>query len=161
LIPSWAKDPSIGFRTINARADSVADKPTFRTAFRKRHCLVPASGFYEWKAVGKKKMPTLFRPATGLFGFAGLWESWPGDGEPLDTFTIITTDANATVTPTHNRMPVIIDPGDYGTWLDAASSTDGGLLRPYRPEAMMATPVGTYVNDAKHQGPECVEPRAA
>jgi putative SOS response-associated peptidase YedK len=90
----------------------------------------------------------LSHPQTRLFGFAGLWETWPGDGEPVDTFTILTTDPNATVTSTQDRMPVIIDPADYGSWLDAAKSADGELLRPYRTEAMTATEVSTYVNDA-------------
>jgi putative SOS response-associated peptidase YedK len=157
LIPSWAKDPSIGFKTINARSETVSTKPTFRSAFRKRHCIVPASGFYDWQAVGKQKLPTLFRPTSGMFGLAGLWETWPGDGTPLDTFTILTTDANETVMPTHNRMPVILQPADYATWLDATKSTDGSLLRQYPADAMTATFVSTYVNNAQHQGPQCVE----
>jgi putative SOS response-associated peptidase YedK len=161
LIPAWAKDPSIGYRTINARSETVSTKPAFRAAFRKRHCLVPASGFYEWRKAGKQRLPTFFRPKNGLFGFAGLWETWAGNGEPVDTFTILTTDANAMVTPTHDRMPVIVDPADYATWLDAVKSADGELLRPRRAEAMTATEVSTYVNDAKHQGPECIAPRVA
>jgi putative SOS response-associated peptidase YedK len=124
---------------------------------------VPASGFYDWRTVGKQKLPTQFRPASGLFGFAGLWETWHGedDGEPFDTFTILTTDANATVAPTHNRMLAIVEPANYATWLDATKSADGSLLRPCPAEAMTATAVSTYVNDAKHQGPKCIEPRVA
>jgi putative SOS response-associated peptidase YedK len=101
---------------------------------------------------------TLFRPTTGLFDFAGLWETWHGGdaGEPLDTFAILTTDANATVAPTHDRMPVIVEPTDYATWLDATKSADGSLLRQYPAEAMTATAVSTYVNNAQHQRPECI-----
>jgi putative SOS response-associated peptidase YedK len=156
LVPSWAKDPVIGFRSINARSETAAEKPAFPAAFRKRHCLVPASGFYEWKKAGKARLPFLFRPATGLFGLAGLWETWHGEEEPLDTFTILTTDANASVAATHDRMPVIVEPSNYATWLDAAKSADGSLLRPYPAEAMTATAVSTYVNNAQHQGPECI-----
>ena len=158
LVPSWAKDPKVGFSAINARSETAADKPTFRGAFRRRHCLVPASGFYEWKRVGKQKLPTLFRPTGGLFGLAGLWETWQGDGVSVESFTILTTAANAAVMPTHDRMPVIVAPADYGAWLDAAQSADGTLLRPYPTEAMTATAVSSYVNDAHHQGPQCVEP---
>jgi putative SOS response-associated peptidase YedK len=117
---------------------------------------VRASGFYEWKKAGKWRLPFLFRPASGLFGLAGLWETWNGEEEPLDTFTILTTDANATVAPTHDRMPVIVEPTNYATWLDAANSADGSLLRPFAAEAITATAVSTYVNDAHHQGPECI-----
>jgi putative SOS response-associated peptidase YedK len=158
LIPSWAKDPKIGYRSINARSETVSTKPTFRSAFKRRHCIVPASGFYDWRTVGKQKLPTLFKPTSSLFGLAGLWETWPGDGTPIDTFTILTTDANETVTPTHDRMPVILDPSNYATWLDAAKSADGSLLRPFPADAMTATPVSTYVNSAQHQGPQCIEP---
>jgi putative SOS response-associated peptidase YedK len=107
---------------------------------------------------GWPKLPTLFRPNSGLFGFAGLWEPWHRghDGEPLDTFSILTTDATATVAPTHDRMPVIVEPTNYATWLDATKSADGSLLRPYPAEAMTATAVSTYVNNAQHQGPECI-----
>ena len=159
LVPSWSNAPCIGYKTINARSETVADKPTFRAAFKKRHCLVPASGFFEWKMIGKKKLPTLFRPSSGLFAFAGLWETWKGEGSPLDTFTILTTSANAVVEPTHDRMPVVIDPADYGTWLDATKG-GGELLRPYRAEAMTATAVDPWVNDARHEGPQCIEPRS-
>jgi putative SOS response-associated peptidase YedK len=132
LVPSWATDPKVGFRSINARSETVSTRPAFRAAFKRRHCLVPASGFYDWRTVGKQKLPTLFRPAYGLFGFAGLWETWHAgdDGEPLDTFTILTTDANATLAPTHERMPVIVEPTDYATWLDATKSADGSLRKP-------------------------------
>ena len=117
FIPSWAKDPAIGFRSINARSEAAADKPAYRAAFKRRHCLVPASGFYEWRTEEKQKLPTLFKPHEGLFAFAGLWEKWEGDDSPLETFTILTTSANAVVAKTHDRMPVIIDRADYAAWL--------------------------------------------
>ena len=161
LVPSWAKDSKVGFSAINARSETVVNKPTFRSAFKRRHCLIPASGFYEWRKVGKQKLQTLFGPTAGLFGFAGLWETWQGDGMTVESFTILTAAANATVAPTHDRMPVIIGPADYGTWPDAAKRGDAALFRPYSAEAMTATAVTGYVNDARHQGPQCVEPAAA
>jgi putative SOS response-associated peptidase YedK len=160
LIPSWSKDPIIGCKTINARSETVVGKPAYWAAFRKRHCLVPASGYYEWGKSDKSRLPTLFRPRSGLFGFAGLWETWHGDLTPLDTFTILTTEANAAVVPTHSRMPVIIEHADYGTWLDAAKSADGGLLRPYPADEMTTVEVDPWVNDARHEGPRCIEPIA-
>ena len=159
LLPSWSKDPSVGFRAPNARCETVAAKPAFRAAFRKHRCLIPASGFYEWKTVGARKQPILFRPRDGLFAFAGLWDNWRGgDGTILDTFTILTTTANEVVTPIHDRMPVILDHADYGTWLDSATPGLVKLLRPYRAEAMTATAVGPWVNDVRHEGPKCIEP---
>jgi putative SOS response-associated peptidase YedK len=107
---------------------------------------------------GKARLPVLFRPTSGLFGFAGLCESWSREGTPVESFTILTTDAHANITSTHDRMPVIIEPADYGTWLDAAKSADGGLLRPYQATVMTMMAVSSYVNDVKHQGPRCVEP---
>src|SRR5437667_6400831 len=122
LIPSWADNPKIGSSLINARADTVATKPAFRTALKKRRCLIPADGFYEWQAIPgqKTKQPFLIgvRDAP-VFAFAGLWEHWTApDGQPLETCTIITTDANELMQPVHNRMPVILDPSDYEHWLD-------------------------------------------
>ena len=113
LVPSWATDPSAGFRTINARCETVGDKPSFRSAFRHRRCLVPASGFYEWRKEGKRKQPYLLRPRHGMFAFAGLWESWSGEAPPLESFTILTTAANDLVRPLHDRMPVVMRPPDF------------------------------------------------
>jgi putative SOS response-associated peptidase YedK len=158
LIPSWAKDPSIGYKTINAKCETVAEKPSFRSAFKKRRCLVPASGFYEWRKEGGKKLPILMRPKSGLFAFAGLWETWNGDEQPLDTFTIITTEANELVRPVHDRMPVALRPEDFAAWFDTTGGDVLPLLRPYPADAMTATPVNPWVNDARHQGPECIEP---
>ncbi len=123
LIPSWAKDTAIGAKLINARAETLADKPAFRNAFRRRHCLVPADTFYEWKAIGGRKQPYSIRMTDqSLFGMAGLWEHWVNSaGERVETCTIIATNANELVGQLHDRMPLIIQPGDYGAWLDASN----------------------------------------
>ena len=119
LIPSWAKDPKIGVQCINARAETILEKPAFREAFHKRRCLVPADGFWEWETIGKKKIPWKFtRPDGEEFCMAGLWESWLADGEPLETFTIITTLPNGLVSPVHDRMPVILTPDAAEGWLE-------------------------------------------
>ncbi|MCA8996435.1 MAG: SOS response-associated peptidase [Planctomycetaceae bacterium] len=128
LIPSWAKDPRLGSKMINARGETVAEKPSFRAAFKRRRCLIPADGFYEWKAVPgqKKKQPyhIHFRDAT-LMAFAGLWEHWSSsDGSEVESCTIITTEANSQMAFLHDRMPVILEPGDYALWLDPDSRPD-------------------------------------
>jgi putative SOS response-associated peptidase YedK len=160
LVPSWVRDESIGYKTINAKAETVADKPAFRGAFKKRRCLVPASGFYEWKKEGKKRFPLLFRPTSGLFGLAGLWETWQDGALAVESFTIITTDANGLVRSVHDRMPVILDRADFAAWLvpSGEKERDLALLRPCPAEWMTATAVNPYVNDARHEGPHCVEP---
>jgi putative SOS response-associated peptidase YedK len=141
-------------------SETAADKPTFRAAFKNRDCLVPASGFYEWKKDGKKKLPLLFKPLSGLFGFAGLWETWQDGALKLETFTILTTDANELVRQFHDRMPVFLDRTDFAAWLvpSGEKERDLQLLRPYPAEAMSAVEVNPYVNDARHEGPQCVEP---
>ena len=123
LIPSWAKDPKIGVQCINARAETVSEKPAFREAFRQRRCLVPADSFWEWETIGKKKVPWRFaRPDGEGFCMAGFWESWMDQGEPLETFTIITTSPNGVVSPVHNRMPVILTPEESEVWLEKGGS---------------------------------------
>ncbi len=143
LIPHWAKDPSIGNRLINARAESVADKPSFRDAFRRRRCLVVADGFYEWQKLGTRKQPFLIRLKNREpFAFAGLWSRWrTPEGGDLDTCTIITTDANPLLAPIHDRMPVILAPADHACWLDPAAGDPRPLLRPFADEALEAVPV--------------------
>lgn len=146
MIPSWAKDAKVGFSGINARADTVATKPAFRAAFKKRRCLVLANGYYEWKADGNLKQPYLFEIDGGqAFAFAGLREQWWGPEQPatdqdkrapLETCTIITTDANPMAADFHDRMPVILDPPDYDVWLDPAVQDVGSL--PSRPHASAA-----------------------
>jgi putative SOS response-associated peptidase YedK len=164
LVPSWAGDPSVGYRMINARAETAADKPSFRSAFRQRRCLILADGFFEWAKVGKNKQPYLFRlPGGRPFAFAGLWEHWERDGRAIDSCTILTTDANELVQPVHDRMPVILAPADFDRWLDpkAVNGPDlQALLRPYPAEAMAAYPVSTHVNNPKHNDAACVAPLA-
>jgi putative SOS response-associated peptidase YedK len=165
LIPSWVKDPSIGNRLINARGDTVADKPAFRTAFQQRRCLVPADGFYEWQARPDGKQPYRIGLADdGLFAFAGLWEWWKSpEGESLETYTIITTDANDLLRPIHGRMPVIIDEGDHARWLDpkTAPADAKALLKPFPSERMRAVPVSRRVNNVRNDDPDCIAPLVA
>jgi putative SOS response-associated peptidase YedK len=163
LIPSWAKDPAIGNRMINARAETIADKPAYRAAFRRRRCLVVADGFYEWQKAGSKKQPCFIRLRDdGPLAFAGLWESWEGpDHAAIESCTILTTDPNELVAPIHNRMPVILPAADYPKWLDPGVSDAAELsplLAPYPAGGMEAYPVGLYVNSPAHDDPRCIEP---
>ena len=164
LIPSWADDPAIGNRLINARAETAAQKPAFRSAFRQRRCLVLADGFYEWQRLGTKKQPYYFRMRDGQpFAFAGLWERWEDEGKPLETCTLLTTEANAVLRPIHERMPVILEPSSYNRWLDPACQQVDllqPLLRPYRSEDMIGYPVSPLVNNPRNENPKCVEPAA-
>src|SRR5262249_33099246 len=122
LVPSWSDDLKIGYKMINARAETAATKPSFRSAFRSRRCLIASDGYFEWQKQDGKKQPFYFRMKDGrLFAFAGLWERWQGpEGEPVESCTILTTEANALARPVHDRMPVIVDPADFGQWLDPA-----------------------------------------
>jgi putative SOS response-associated peptidase YedK len=163
LIPSWAKDPKIGSQCINAKAETVAVKPSFRSAFKKRRCLVVATGFYEWQVQGRTKQPMwIGLRSKQPFAFAGLWEYWkPAEEEPLETCTIITTEPNDLMAPIHNRMPVILAPASYDQWLDplfqqVESLT--ALLRPYPSKELTAYPVSTLVNNPRHDVPQCLEP---
>lgn len=163
LIPSWAKDPAISNRMINARGETVAEKPSFRSAFRRRRCLIPADGFYEWQQVDGRKQPVrIVRHDGGIFAFAGLWESWrPNDDEVVYTCTIITTDANDTLRPIHHRMPVIIPPESYDLWLDREIDEPEALLPLLRPrpnDEFRAYPVSTFVNNARNEAEECIKP---
>ncbi len=156
LIPSWAKDISFGAKTINARSETVAEKPSFRSAFKKRRCLVPADGYYEWVGPKGDKQPYRIVVNDGaLFSFAGLWETWNKDGETIESFTIITCAPNAVTGPIHPRMPVILAQDDYDDWL---GGDDDKLLRPYPAESMSAYPVSRAVNNVKNDTPECIEP---
>lgn len=164
LIPSWSKDPKQVGMLINARAETVAEKPAFRSAFKKRRCLVLADGYYEWQALGKKKQPYfIHRPDDAVFGFAGLWETWHGgDGPPVESCTIITTAANDGIGHVHDRMPVILDPREWDSWLAPAADPAAlqVLLRPFPANGLVAEPVSTLVNTAKNDVPECVRPIA-
>ena len=171
LIPSWAGEPNIGYKLINARAETAAQKPSFRAAYRNRRCLIPADGFYEWQRRGKTRQPWLFGLGDGApFAFAGLWERWTvpqgaaltgslaerGPGDAVETCTILTTTANGTVAPVHGRMPVILPPEDYDPWL----AEEDVPLAPYPADAMTAHPVSTLVNRPANEDPRCVEPIA-
>lgn len=162
LIPSGSNDPSVGSRLINARAETAADKPSFRSAFRQRRCLVAADGFYEWTKENGKRLPYYIRLAEGSpFAFAGLWDHWQGaDGEVIESCTVVTTEANDLVRPIHDRMPVILPRQAYAHWLDATERPKAllSLLKPYPSEEMTACRVGTQVNNVRNDDPSCVEP---
>ena len=163
LIPAWANDPSIGTRMINARSETVAEKPSFRKAFKDRRCLVLTDGFYEWQRTLGGKQPYYIRMKDGSpFAFAGLWETWR-DGEEIRSCTIITTDANELVSEIHNRVPVILPPEDYELWLDPdfeQKEALTSLLRPYTSGDMEAYPVSRSVNRPSNNAPDCIEPAA-
>lgn len=167
LIPSWAKEPEIGNRMINARVEGIEEKPAFRAAFKRRRCIVPASGFYEWKKIDdKNKTPMYIRLAEQpVIGFAGLWEVWHDpDGGEWRSFTILTTAANDFMRGIHDRMPVILRPDTYDQWLqpgEMAAKELQPLLQPYDPNAMTAYPVSKLVNRATVDMPECIEPLAS
>lgn len=166
LVPSWAKDPTIGSRLINARAETVAEKPSFRAAFKRRRCLVLADGFYEWQrqANSQAKQPHyIFLKGHRPFAFAGLWEHWtdPSSGSELQTCTILTTNPNELMEPIHDRMPVILPPEDYRAWLDPSdyeAEVLQAMLRPYESEAMERYPVSTVVNKPQNDTPDCMAP---
>ncbi len=174
LVPSWAKDPSVGHRMINARAETAAEKPSFRSAFRRRRCLIPADGFYEWSGPRQARRAHWFRVGGGVFAFAGLFEHWvapprespdeEATGEPpeeLWTCTILTTEANAVVRPYHDRMPVILEPRDHVAWLDPGNDDRdalAALLVPSPPDRMEVIDVGSRVNDVRHDDAECIAP---
>lgn len=161
LIPSWAKDAKIGNQCINAKAETVAEKPSFRSAFRKRRCLVVADGFYEWQRAGERKQPMwIGRKDRQPFAFAGLWEYWkPAEGEPLETCAIITTEPNDVMATIHNRMPVLLSPASYDQWLDPATPAEPlkALLRPCPGEELHAYPVSPLVNNPRNNAPQLIE----
>ena len=171
LIPLWAKEPTIGYRMINARAETVRSKPAFRAAWRARRCLIPADGFYEWTRRDATKQPWLIGLKEGaLFAFAGLWERWTvregvplkgslaefGPGDTIETCTILTTAANEMVAPVHDRMPVILPAEAFGPWLAGETVP----LGPCSPETMTIHPVSTLVNKPVNDDPRCIEPVA-
>ena len=161
LIPSWAKDAAIGSSLINARSETAAKKPSFRSAMRKRRCLIPADGFYEWRRVGGEKQPYLIGLLDdAVFAFAGLWEAWDKGGERVESCTILTTSANELLKPLHDRMPVIVAPADYAQWLDPAIVDPAEvqpLLRAYPPDQMRYYPVDSRVNSPRNDDPQCAE----
>jgi putative SOS response-associated peptidase YedK len=160
LIPSWSKDAKIAFSCLNARADTVKTKPAFRSAYKSRRCLIPADGYYEWLRQGKDKLPYLYEFDNGkLFSLAGLWESWKdpavANAEPLETFTLITTDANELASEIHDRMPVIVHTEDRQAWLAGEEVP----LVPFPTKGMSARRVSTFVNNSRHEGAECIATR--
>lgn len=163
LVPRWAKDANIGAKMINARGETVAEKPTFREAFRYRRCIVPASGFYEWRSQAAGKQPLAIVPIdTPCFGFAGLWERWTGpDGSVLETGSILTTTPNALMATIHDRMPVILDPADYQAWLGGTPAEATALIRPFSSEHMRAYPVSKAVGNVRNNSAELVAPLEA
>jgi putative SOS response-associated peptidase YedK len=158
LVPYWAGDLKVGTRMINARSEGVAGKPAFRAAVQKRRCIVPATGFFEWQGEPGRKQPfAITLPQAPLFAFAGLWERWkPAEGEPVETFTIVTTDANEPVARIHDRMPVILPMETIDTWLTGPTEEALALLKPYA-GATALRPVGRFVSNVNHEGPQCLD----
>ncbi len=178
LVPSWAKDPSIGQKLINARAETLAEKPSFRAAFKRRRCLIAADGFYEWTEVAPKAAGGLFgdseqagKPYTqpfhirmkdgGPFAFAGLWEYWEiADGGPIESCAIVTTEPNELLAKVHNRMPVILSEDEWEPWLDTSIPNPGplvALLDPYPAEGMEMVPVTRRMGNPRYDAPDCIE----
>ena len=163
LIPSWAKDPSIGAKLINARSETVTEKPSFREAFKKRRCIIPADGFYEWQRTTGRKQPYFFRmrEEDRPFGFAGIWERWKDEGGGVvESCSILTTEANELLRPVHDRMPVILHPEDYQLWLDEdvrKQELRRELLCPFPAGEMVSYPVSTLINSPRNQGAELIE----
>ncbi|ADB51691.1 SOS response-associated peptidase [Conexibacter woesei] len=161
LIPPWARDPSVGYKMINARAETVAEKPAYRDPFAKRRCLIVADGFYEWQRQGRAKQPFHITRTDGApFAFAGLWTGWknPEDDEWLRSCTIVTTEANDKISGIHPRMPVILDPADEQTWIDPETPVARlqELLRPLPADGTNARAVSRAVNNARYDGPDCL-----
>lgn len=164
LIPHWANDPKIGNKLINARGETVHRLPSFRAAFRKRRCIIPARGFFEWQKQGKEKQPFfIYRQDDAPLALAGLWERWFDEksGQDLETCTVITTEANSLVGRLHTRMPVILEPEDFKLWLtpiENSQETLSSLLRPANEGVLEMYPVSTFVNKPQNEGEECIEP---
>ncbi len=162
LIPFWAKDPAIGNRMINARSETVREKPAFRAAFKRRRCILPATGFYEWQKTDEGKIPTyIFPKKDDLFALAGLWECWQSpEGDEVESCTILTTSPNALMKRIHDRMPVILAPDAFDAWLDPKND-DGDevsrMLKAFPARSMKTRAVSTFVNSPRNDSPRCVE----
>jgi len=160
LVPHWSKEAKPKYSTINARAETVAEKPTYREAFKRKRCLIPATGFYEWKREGDQKIPHhILLPGDGLFAFAGLWDHWDKEGAGFDSCSIIVTGANDIMQPIHDRMPVILNPAQYNTWLNGEHFNRAQLeaiLVPYAGE-IKVYPVSRLVNSPKNDDSRCIE----
>ncbi|HET7729138.1 MAG TPA: SOS response-associated peptidase [Usitatibacter sp.] len=157
LVPFWARDIKFGIKAINARSEGIGEKPAFRDALKQRRCIVPATGFFEWQGEPGRKQPfAVTLPGHELLAFAGLWERWqPPEGEPVETFTIVTTDANEAIAKIHDRMPVILPMDAVDTWLTAPPAEACKLLEPYAGPVQLRA-VGKYVSSVKNEGPECL-----
>ena len=163
LVPGWAKDAAGGARLANARAEGIAEKLSFRDAFRRRRCVVPASGFYEWQTLGGRKFPWYFTRRDGApLLLAGIWDRWEGPtGNPLETFALVTTEPNAVVAKLHDRMPVILPEESLAAWLEPEPADPAALRRllaPLPADLMTAWPVSPRMNNVRHEGPDCIEP---
>lgn len=163
LVPSWSKDGKGSDGPINARSETVAEKPTFRSPFKRRRCLVPADGFYEWQKLGKQKQPMhIHRPGGELFAIAAIWDRWERDGKVLESCALLTTSANKMMGAIHDRMPVILSKLDFDAWLDPAQTADSlkPLMVPCDDSLLIADPISTWVNSPTHEGPRCLQPDA-
>jgi len=162
LVPSWAKELKIGASMINARAETIAEKPSFRVAFRQRRCIVPLSGFIEWQRDGTRKRPfAIYREDRAILSVAGLWDRWADtDGDEVQTFAVITTEANGFMAPIHGRMPVILEPGDEDAWLSADTGPEAlhALLVPCAEGRLAAHEVSSLINSPRNNAPELLEP---
>jgi putative SOS response-associated peptidase YedK len=163
LIPSWAKDASMAFKTINARAETVATTPSFREPFKSQRCLIPADGFYEWERNGKTTQPYCFEVNDGqLFAFAGLWDRWRSpQGEMIESCTIVTTTPNSLLSDIHDRMPVILDADNYDLWMDQAfrnTASVSAMLKPFDAALMNRYPVSTRINQVQNDDADCAKP---
>ena len=162
LVPSWSKGADSRYSMINARAETVATKPAYRSAFRHRRCLIPTEGFYEWRATPTGKQPYLIRRVDGEpFALAGLWERWSGGNEPLESCTIIVTEANQAIRPIHERMPVVLAPDYHDAWLDPGNQDANALnslLRPAPPEDWLLIPVSRRVNSPRNDDSGLLDP---
>jgi putative SOS response-associated peptidase YedK len=161
LIPHWSKEPKTKYSTINARIETVAEKPTYRTPFKHQRCLIPADGFYEWKVVDGRKVPHHIRMRDGgPFALAGLWDRWEGNGEHLESCSIIVMPANGAMKPLHERMPAIIDPVDYDRWMDPNLTDKTEIMRcldSAPSSALITYPISPWVNSPKHDDERCIE----
>ena len=163
LIPSWAKDVAIGHKLINARSETAAEKPSFRTALRRRRCLIPVSGYYEWKTFVKRKQPYLIRVQDApLMAIAGLWEVWnSAEGDRVQSCALLTKDASESTREIHDRMPLILAPEQYDAWLEPKQQDGQSVLEKLVPRldsALHGTAVNPYVNNPRHEGPQCIVP---
>lgn len=160
LLPFWSKTSKTKFPMINARAEGIEKKPSFRGPFKDRRCIIPASGFYEWQKSADGKQPFFIRPANGgVFGLAGIWDHWQGEGKTIESCSIITTTSNAIISEIHDRMPVILEKGVEKAWLDTETEQAQllAMLSPYPKKRMEVYPVSSFVNNPRNNGPECIE----